>query len=262
MKKYIGVFDSGLGGLTSVKEIIRQLPHENIVFLADSAHVPYGSRSRDEIRQFSRRTVRFLNTFPLSCLLIACNTSDANAGDLFRSNAEAKVFGVIEPAIRQSLTLSKNKKIGLLATKLTVESGKYEKILAGLDPDAVLYPMACPELVPLIEEGRFSCDDEETVKVFKEYLDPLLKENIDTLILGCTHYDTLMPMAEMIAPGLKIVSSSRSVVDEIGSYLKENGLLNTDPETERKYFTTAKNEQFDKVAKLIINDMETIKVDI
>ena len=258
MKTYIGVFDSGLGGLTCVRQLIKKMPHENVVFLADNKNVPYGSKSREQIRVFSFNNISFLNRFDLKALIIACNTSEANARDVIEDNVNVPVYGVIRPAVKAAVKASRNKKIGLFATSMTVRSGKYEATLSELDDKAKIYAIECPELVPMIEEGKFGRNDKEMTDTVRNYLEPLLDQGIDTLILGCTHYDVLMDTLKEQDPSLNIVSSSRCVIDEVFNELN----IKEDKEPERKYFTTYLDERFDKVSKMIINDIEYEKVDV
>jgi len=258
MKAYIGVFDSGLGGLTCVRELIRKMPHENVIFLADNKNVPYGSKTREQIRVFSYNNVNFLNRFDLKALIIACNTSESIARDIIEENVNVPVYGVIKPAVKAALKATKNRKIGLFATSLTVRSKKYETTMKELDDKVKVYAIECPKLVPMIEDGKFSTDDQEMLDVVREYLDPLFEKGIDTLILGCTHYDVLIDIFDKYYPELNVVSSSRCVIDEVLNELN----IKEEKEAERKYFTTALDERFDKVSKMIINDIEYEIVDV
>ena len=258
MKSYIGVFDSGIGGLTCVKELIKKIPKENIIFLADNKNVPYGSKSKEEVRILTLNGVYFLNRFDLKAMIVACNTSEANSLDLVEENVNVPVYGVITPAVKAAVKATKNKKIGLFATSLTVRSNRYQEILDELSKDIRLYQIECPKLVPMIEEGRFEDDDQEMIETIREYMEPLLKEGIDTLILGCTHYDVLLEMISRMYPDLNVVSSSRCVVDVVLNELN----IREYKEPERKYFTTSLDERFDKVSKKIIKDCEFEKVDV
>ncbi|MBO7698762.1 MAG: glutamate racemase, partial [Erysipelotrichaceae bacterium] len=258
MKTYIGVFDSGLGGLTCVRELIAKMPYENVVFLADNKNVPYGNKTVEQIRVMSLNNTYFLNRFDLKALIIACNTSESNARDVIEENVNVPVYGVIRPAAKKAVETTRNGKIGLFATTLTVRSGKYEDTVKQFNKDVEVYSMECPKFVPLIEDGKFRLEDKETVDAVKEYIEPLLQKGIDTLILGCTHYDVLIDILNSYYPELNIVSSSRCVIDVALNDLniKENR------EPERKYFTTALDERFDKVSKMIINDIEYEIVDV
>lgn len=260
-KKYIGVFDSGLGGLTTVKEIIRQLPDENIVFLGDTLHMPYGNKTTEEIISYSLENVEILKQYDLKAIVIACNTSDANAKEVLKKyNEDIPIFGVINAAALQADELSVNHRIGIIATKSTVDSGKYVEALHSLNKKNRVYPIACPKLVPMIEKGMFLSDPKQMKETLAEYLEPLKEKDIDTLILGCTHYDILWNLSKEIMPGLMIVSSSRCVVAELKRYLKENDLLSKNKKAQRIYMVTSDPEDFEKTAALLIDDIEIKRI--
>ncbi|MBR0418980.1 MAG: glutamate racemase [Erysipelotrichaceae bacterium] len=255
-KKYIGIFDSGLGGLTTTKAIIEKLPNENIVFFADKKNLPYGDKTKEELISCSFGNLEFLEQYDLKALVIACNTVDSNVRDKVEEKAKEKVFGVIEPAARKAALLTKNNKIGLLATEMAVKSKTYEKKVHKYNENALVYQVACPLLVPMIEKGSIVNEPEEMCKVFFSYMKPLMDEGIDTLILGCTHYDLLIPLCEKEYPDLNIVSSSREVVSDIEEYLKNE--QHEENEVSRLYFVNTDPENFVLQARSIISDI-TIK---
>ena len=254
-KQYIGVFDSGLGGLTTVKQIIEKLPQENIVFLADTKHIPYGSKTREQIISYTLENIDILKRYDLKALVIACNTSDSNASDTARKVHDLKIFGVIAPAARKAVKTSENKKIGLLATTSTIASGRYEKQIHDLDEKAEVFPMACPDLVPMIEEGAFISDKKAMKEKLHEYIDPLIDKQIDTLILGCTHYDILTELINEIFPDLRLVSSSRCVIDDLKAFLEDDDDQSVEKTGERIYLASKDAESYDKVASLLIPDI-------
>ena len=254
-KQYIGVFDSGLGGLTTVRQIIEKLPQENIVFLADTKHIPYGSKSREQIISYTLENIDILKRYDLKALVIACNTSDSNASDTARKVCDLKIFGVIRPAAQKAAETTENKKIGLLATASTVASGRYEKEIHDLDPEARIIPKACPDLVPMIEEGAFLNDQEAMKQKLHEYIDPLIEEQIDTLILGCTHYDILSGLIGEIFPDLKLVSSSRCVIDDLSRFLQNDERENNEEAGDRIYLASKDAESYDRIASLLIPDI-------
>ena len=257
--RFIGVFDSGLGGLNSVKEIIRQLPDENIVFFGDTANMPYGDKTREEIISFTKNSISFLSRYDLKAFLIACNTSDSNASKTVKTCFDLPIFGVISPAAKKAVSISENGKIGILATVSTIASGEYVRRLKELNENIEVFPMACEKLVPLIEEGKFLNDDGSLRKAIDEYLDPLLEKGIDTLILGCTHYDLIEDLILEKAPDLKIVSSSVSAVDDIREYLEKNGEREKSNDPKRIYFVSKDPEHFEKIARNIIEDISIKK---
>ena len=260
-RKYIGVFDSGLGGLTTVSEIIRQLPGENIVFLGDTANIPYGSsKSREQIIDLTVENMEKLNTYDLKALIIACNTADCNAYETIRRKyPNIPIFGVIAPAAKKAAETTKNRRIGILATESTVASGKYEEEILSNDGDIEVFSLPCPKLVPMIEAGVFIDDPEQMKKVLSEYLGPLKEKGIDTLILGCTHYDILKDMVSELMPEVKTVSSSRCVIEDLKQYLKQKKRLSRTQKAKRIYLATSKPERFARMASLLIDNIEIKK---
>lgn len=258
-KRYIGVFDSGIGGLTTVRQIRENLPNENIVFFGDTENMPYGEKSREQIISLTLNDIDVIRNYDLKAIIIACNTADCNASTAARAYCDIPVFGVIAPAVRKAVSLTENKKIGIMATEATVTTNEYEKRILCLDPEISVMQIACPKLVPLIEEGRFLGDDEQMDAAIEEYLRPLLDHDIDTLILGCTHYDLLADLISKKAPYLKIVSSSRCVIDDLNRLLEENDLFNKDQDPEYIYMVNKDPEHFQKVASSLIDDIEIKK---
>ncbi len=259
---YIGVFDSGLGGLTTVRELIRQLPDENIVFLGDTKNMPYGSKQRNEIISFTKNNIKTLMKYDVKAIIIACNTSDSNASDVVRNYFDIPIFGVIKPAVRKALSVSQNRRIGIMATSLTIKSKKYEELIHSYDQDVKVFGIECPLLVPMIEDGEFINNEEKMTDTVREYLKPLQEENIDTLILGCTHYDLLQDIIRKLAPEINIVSSSRCVIDDVKEYLNDNDLTNDAEVTQRKYLCSKDGENFRKIASLIIDDINIEKIEM
>ena len=180
----IGVFDSGLGGLTAVQSLRKILPEEDLVYFGDTARVPYGGRSRETILQYARQDVRFLRSFQPKALVVACGTISTTSLDTLQAENDVPFIGVVEPACRRAVQVTRNKRAGMIATLASVRSGAYEAALRRLDPDVRVFPEACPLFVPLVENGRFRRGDIVAETVAREYLAPLLEQGIDTLILG------------------------------------------------------------------------------
>ncbi len=220
MKRYIGVFDSGCGGMTVVENIRKALPEEDIVFFADTKNLPYGEKTREELRMIAKENVRILDSYPLKALVIACNTMDSGARDIIDQNAKEKVFGVIAYASEKAVSLTEKKKIGVLATKAVIRTGTYRRKIQAIDPEIEVYSKACPLLVPMIEDLSYH-DKEKCQRVLKKYLLPLKRKGIDTLILGCTHYPILAKEIQEILPDVQLVSSSLEVVNALNSELIE-----------------------------------------
>lgn len=251
-EKFIGVFDSGIGGLTVVKSIVEKMPEENIIYFGDTAHVPYGTRSREQITQYVLSDVKFLNTFDLKAIVIACNTADSIAREKVEKLYPLPVFGVVEPASKQAALSTKNGRIGVIATNATVNSGAYTGAIARFNPDAEVISVACPLLVPLVENGRFGKDDVVINTVLREYLEPLKAKNIDTLVLGCTHYPLLHDVIEQIMPGVNIISSSVAAADSLRHGLEQKDLLNTGNGGSRHYYVSDNAEYFEKTAMVFM----------
>ena len=248
-KQYLGIYDSGIGGLTVVKAIQEALPQENIVFLADSKNMPYGSKSKEEIVSFSLKNAEILNRYNLKAIVIACNTSDSIAKNELKKHYSLPIIGVIDSAVKQALLQSKNKKIAVLATEATTASKSYVNAITEHDEQAEVFSVACPELVPLIEKGYFKNDDGTLENSLRQYLKDAIDNNADTVILGCTHYDVLIEMVKKIMPEVNVVSSSRCIVEDI----KEKLDCNTDEEeSETVYLASSDSSTFKQVANEII----------
>lgn len=254
---YLGVYDSGVGGLTVVKAIKEALPEESIVYLADSKNMPYGNKSEEEILSFSISNIDNLKKYDIKAVVIACNTSDSLAKDKLLKLYDLPIIGVIKPAVKKAVSLSKNKTIGILATQATINSKAYEKQINKLDQDIKCIPVACPALVPLIEQGHFY--DEDMKKALKEYLEPIIKEKADTIILGCTHYDVLSDTIRTINPKINIVSSSRCVVEDLEELLEEKNMKSERKEKTDIYLATG-DTNFGEIASKIIYNISIEKI--
>lgn len=215
----IGVFDSGVGGLTVFKALHRRLPKEHLIYFGDTAHVPYGSKSKDAVTAFSLAIGSHLVKKGIKLLVVACNTASALALPELRKALKIPVIGVIEPGARAAAGATRNRKIAVIATEATVASGAYPKALKGLRAMSV----ACPLFVPLVEEGWWS--HPVTREVAKEYLKPLKRSGADTLILGCTHYPLIKPLLGKIAgPSVRLIDSAEAVASEVQGVLESQDL--------------------------------------
>lgn len=251
----IGVFDSGLGGLTVVKEITKILPNENIVYLGDTARVPYGTRSKETIVKFSFEDSLFLLSKNVKCIVIACNTSSALAGAELKNELKIPVFDVITPALKEAKEISKNGNIGVIGTRGTIDSGAY----------LVSFLKACPLFVPFIEEGEI---EGEAIKLIaKEYLSDFKNKNIDTLIMGCTHYPIIKDIIKNeLNDGINLINPGESVAKVLKKYLITNKMQNTETKPgKRNYFVTDYTERFIKVAEMFLghkieNSMEKVSI--
>ena len=250
-ERYIGVFDSGIGGLTVMKSILDKLPQENIIYFGDTAHVPYGTRSRAQITDYVIADVNFLRTFALKALVIACNTADSIARTAVEAMLPVPVYGVVEPASRRAAAITRNGKIGVIATNATVGSGAYEAAVAAVNPDLQVLSKACPLLVPLVENGRFHQGDPVISTVLQEYLTPLREAGIDTLVLGCTHYPLLQDLIAALMPGITIISSSEAAADALADGLRAQG-LNAAQGGKRAYYVSDNAAGFEAAARIFM----------
>jgi glutamate racemase len=219
----IGIFDSGIGGLTVAHEIIRQLPSERVVYFGDTARVPYGPKSPDTVRRYSREIGAFLRDQDIKALVIACNTATAHALSALRDELTIPVLGVVEPGARAAVRQSSGGHIGVIGTSGTVRSGAYERAIRELDPDARITGCACPLFVPLVEEGWI--DHPVTRQIALEYLQPLIDQKITALVLGCTHYPLLKQLfCSILGPQVALIDSAAETAAEIGRVLREAGI--------------------------------------
>lgn len=251
---FIGVFDSGLGGLTVAKTIIEELPAENIIYFGDTAHVPYGTKSPKQIREFAINDVNFLRRFDLKALVIACNTADSVARQTLEEKFDLPIYGVIQPASKRAAKLTANGNIGIMATRATVSSQAYNRAILNVNPSAHVHSIACPLLVPLVENGRFSKDDPVTRLVLQEYLVPLLEKGIDTLVLGCTHYPLLSEAIEDLAKGVRVISSSEAAAFALKNGLAKAGLLRSGGIGVHRYYVSDDAEHFKENAMLFMGN--------
>ena len=223
----VGVFDSGVGGLTEAREIMRHLPNENIVYFGDTARVPYGSKSKDNIIRYSRQIIHFLRTKGVKAIVIACNTASALALDVVREESDIPIIGVVEPGARAALETTKTRKIGVIGTEGTIRSAMYEKIIQGIDPEASVIGKACPLFVPLVEEGF--AKHRVTQEIIDYYLASFMETDIDSLILGCTHYPLLRSrIREYVGEKITLVNPAYETAIDLKQLLKARDMENTD----------------------------------
>lgn len=248
MKQPIGLIDSGVGGLTVAKEVMRQLPHEKILYLGDTARCPYGPRPLREVKRFTWEMTSFLLEKNIKMLVIACNTATAAVLEEIRRELKIPVLGVINPGARAAIKRTKNYRVGIIGTAGTVKSGAYEKALTSLNSRLYVTSHACPKFVPLVESGEYSGTIAE--KIVDESLMPLLNHNLDTLILGCTHYPLLEPLIKnVMGNSVHVISSGDETAREMSAILQYNGLLESDEiEPEHEFYTTGSTAIFSKIA--------------
>ena len=246
----IGVFDSGVGGLTVVSALRRRLPRESILYLGDTARLPYGSKSPDTVTRYTKRNIEFLTERGVKAVVVACNTASALA--LPNLTPEVPTWGVIEPGARKAAEVSRGK-VGIIATEGTVRSDAYANELRRLRPDLEILSRPCPLFVPLVEEGWH--DDPVTEEVARRYLEPLLEAGIDTLVLGCTHYPLLKPVLQRVAgPDVILVDSAEAVAEVVAQGLAERGLEAGDQPPASHLCVTDAGESFRRLAARILGE--------
>lgn len=256
----VGVFDSGVGGLTVAREIMRQLPQENIVYFGDTARVPYGSKSQDNIIRFSRQIINFLKTKEVKAIVIACNTASALALDTVKNEIDIPIIGVIEPGARAAVRETRNAKIGVVGTEATINSETYTKVIKRLNPDAEVVGKSCPLFVPLVEEGF--AKHKITEEVIDIYLSEFKKTDIDTMILGCTHYPLLRSrIMAYLGEQVHIVNPAYETAIDLKGILEKNGTANhSDRSATYEFYVSDAAEKFTKLANTILPyDVATTK---
>lgn len=258
----IGVFDSGIGGLTVAREIMRNLPSEKIVYFGDTARVPYGSKSRNTVLRYSRQIIRFLQTEHVKAIVAACNTASAFALDEIRRELEIPVLGVIEPGAAVAAKVTRNHRVGVIGTVGTISSGIHQQYLQDQDERIQVFGKACPLFVPLVEEGWMK--DPVTVEVARRYLAELQRQDIDTLILGCTHYPLLRStIREIMGEAVTLVNPAYETALELRHLLEGMELLSTgegEEEFPYRFYVSDLADKFEKFANSILPyDVERTK---
>lgn len=237
MKNYaIGVFDSGMGGLTAVKELNSLLPNENIIYFGDTARVPYGSRSRETVLKYAKQDAEFLCRHDIKMIIAACGTVSSVVGT--NSLVDNMPFtGVIHPAVQAACSVTRNNRIGVIGTPATIKSGYYAKAIKEINPHAKVFGNACPLFVHLVENGYTDRDNKITILAAQEYLEPIKNENVDTLILGCTHYPVIKDIiADIMGPDVKLISSGAEAAKYAYNCLIEKDLLSDRKEKGKNTF--------------------------
>ena len=244
----IGVFDSGIGGLTVVKELLKIMPFEDIIYFGDTARLPYGSKSNRLINRFSVENSIFLNSKNVKMIVIACNTASAASSDYLRSFFKLPVIGVIECGALGAVRLTRNKRVGVIGTKSTIKSGAYSKTINNLDPEIKVFELPTPLLVHLVEENWIEKDVTRTI--LEEYLEPLIENDIDTLILGCTHYPLLKEQIHAVTGKMSLVDSGQEIGLLVFNTLKKHNILSTRKEPgSTNVFLSDMHPEFSKWAK-------------
>jgi glutamate racemase len=248
MKKAIGVFDSGVGGLTVAKELIRQLPFEDIIYFGDIARVPYGIKSKETVIRFSIENILFLLKQDVKLICVACNTVSSVALPIIKSHFKVPIVGVISPGVREAVYATQNKRIGVIGTRGTIKSQTYENEIKQLDSKVKVISVACPLFVPFVEEGWLSGD--VVLQVARTYLKPLKNADVDTVILGCTHYPLLKPVIrQVLGKDVELIDSAKQVAMEVKKILAQDGLLNGRGSAKHKFYVSDNPQWFSSLAQ-------------
>ena len=244
----IGVFDSGIGGLTVARELMRQLPAESIIYFGDTARVPYGPKSPDTVRRYSREISTYLRERGVKALVVACNTATAHALGALQAEEPIPVIGVVEPGAKAGVAATRGGAIGVIGTVGTIKSGAYERAIRALRPDARIVARPAPLFVPLVEEGWL--DHQATRLIAREYLEPFRAERVDTLVLGCTHYPLLKPLiADVLGPDVALIDSAEQTAAEARRVLEGKRLLANGGAPQRRYVASDAPDQFLRMAE-------------
>lgn len=243
----IGVFDSGLGGLTVVKELMERLPNENIVYFGDTARIPYGTRSNETVIRYSQQCIRFLLSQGIKMIVIACNTVSSTSLDIVKKMFDIPIIGVIEPGAQAAVSSTENKRVGVIGTQATIRSKSYEKAIARRDSRINIFSTPCSLFVPIVEEGW--SDSKIALLTADKYLDIMKDKGVDTIILGCTHYPLLQTtIGEVMGSDVKLVNPAIGTALEVQRILKTEEMLNEDEvEADYKFFVSDLGEKFEDI---------------
>ena len=251
----IGIFDSGVGGLTVVREIMRQIPNEKIIYFGDTARVPYGSKSQETVTRYSEQIVRFLKSFGVKTIVVACNTASAYALETLEKNSDIPIIGVVKPGAKVAAETTKNGRIGVIATEATISSHIYAEYIQELKSHVSIHEKDCPLFVPLVEEGLLQ--DPVTDEIARRYLTELIDIDIDTLILGCTHYPLIRStLARIVGEKVTLVNPAYETAIELKQLLADLNMLNDEApglgSNQYQFYVSDKAEKFVRFANSII----------
>ena len=251
--KKIAIFDSGVGGLTVLKEINRVLPNEDIIYFGDTKRVPYGPREKSEIVEFSLQIVDFLMESNIKIIIIACNTITSIAIEEIKKKVNIPVIGVIEPGINMALNKTRNNKIGLIGTETTINSGVYQKGIGERLINSEVKGVSCPKLVEIVEKGVEEVGEKRTSEVIKNYLNNFEEFDLDTLVLACTHFPVIRNLINANLENINIVDPAYETADKVKFTLEKNNLLNSRSEVgELEYYITENRDKFKSIGEQII----------
>ena len=251
----IGVFDSGVGGLTCAKELLKLLPDENMIYLGDTARVPYGTKTKETLRQYTNDNVDFLQRRDVKLIVAACGTVSSNVPAAQIKNLSVPFIDVIAPTISRAVKATKNKRIGIIGTPATIKSGSFNTRLKMFDKDIQTVSNGCPQLVTLVQEGYIEEDNFITNSVCREYLAPIKAFGVDTLILGCTHFPIISKIIQNImGDDVTLIDAGYEAAMEVKKVLGKRNLERTSPRDKVEYYVTSQPEEFDRVANIFLGE--------
>jgi len=251
--KQIGFLDSGLGGLSVVKEVKKLLPQEDIEYFADNQRQPYGEKSQSELIKYTLQIINFLLKKKIKACVIACNTATAASLETAKKHFNIPIMGVIQPAVQDAIKKTSNNRIGVIATEFTTKNRAYPEEIRKIAPHIKVLTNFCPEFVPIVESGKFT--DSDTYTVAQKYLKPLKEAQIDTLILGCTHYSFLKKViSDIMGPEVKLIDPAVSTSFVLKEILTQKEILKEEGKFEENYYTTGSPEKVERIAKIILNN--------
>lgn len=257
----IGVFDSGLGGLTAVRELKKLLPFEKIIYLGDTGRVPYGCRSRETLVEYARQDISFLLSKDVKMVIAACGTISSVITEDFAKSLPVPYVGVIQPSAWEACAITRNNKVGVIGTTASIRSGSYAKAIHTIESSVKVVGMACPLFVNLVENGMIERDNQITVLTAKMYLESLKKDEVDTLILGCTHFPIISGIiGDVMGEDVKLIDSGQQVARYTANYLLKSGMLAEECIQAQDFYVTDRIQQFEEVAKIFLG--ESIKGDV
>ncbi len=251
--KAIGVFDSGLGGLTAVKELNKLMPNEDIIYLGDTARVPYGGRSKETLIKYAKEDFDFLEKYDLKMIIVACGTVSSlmMLNDIY--DGDKLTTEVLSPAVKAAVKATKNKKIGVIGTSFTIKSKGYDKAIHDISPEISVYGKACPMFVPLVENGYIDVDNEVLNIIANEYLKEVIENDVDTLILGCTHYPIIKDViGKIMGDKVTLISPGEEAAKFALSLFEEKNMLSGKGKGENKYFVTDSVEMFTAISSVFL----------
>ena len=250
-EKPIGIFDSGIGGLTVVNKIFRLLPNEKIIYFGDTARVPYGNKSKETVTRFSKEIVRFLLRFKVKLIIVACNTASSLSLGALQSFFSIPIVGVIKPGVAEAFKATKTKRIGIIGTEATISSNAYKREIKSINKNYFTVQKSCPLFVPLVENQWLNSDI--TFRIAKKYLSPMLDKKIDTLILGCTHYPLLKNViGKITGKKVTLIDSSTAVAKYTKSLLEKKNLLSNSRKKSAEFFASDNTKSFEKLARIFL----------